>query len=51
MKILFVYPTKLNTLRKPIKYRKAFLPPLALAILDGLTPDKHDVRIIDNNIE
>ena len=51
MKILFVYPTKLNASGKPIKYRKAFLPPLALAILDSLTPDKHDVRIIDDIVE
>ncbi len=51
MNILFVYPTKLNTSGKPIKYRKAFIPPLALAILDGLTPDHHNVQLVDDIVE
>ncbi len=51
MKILFVAPTRLNVSGRPVKYRKAFLPPLALATLDSLTPDRHDVRIIDDIVE
>ncbi|MBC8275100.1 MAG: cobalamin B12-binding domain-containing protein, partial [Chloroflexi bacterium] len=51
MNILFVYPTKLNASEKPIKYRKAFIPPLALAILNGLTPDHHNVHLVDDIVE
>ncbi len=51
MNILFVYPTKLNVSKNQIKYRKGFLPPLALAILDSLTPSHHDVRIVDDIVE
>jgi radical SAM superfamily enzyme YgiQ (UPF0313 family) len=51
MKILFVYPTRLDSSGRPVKYRKAYLPPLALATLDSLTPDRHDVRIIDDIVD
>lgn len=51
MNILFVSPTRLDASRKPVKYRKAFLPPLALAVLDGLTPDHHHVQLIDDIVE
>jgi radical SAM superfamily enzyme YgiQ (UPF0313 family) len=51
LKILFIYPTRLNTEQKPIKYKKAFLPPLSLAILDGLTPDRHNIKIINDIVE
>ncbi len=51
MKILFVYPTRLDLSGRPVKYRKAYLPPLALATLDSLTPDRHDVRIIDDIVD
>lgn len=51
LKILFIYPTRLNTKQKSIKYKKAFLPPLSLAILDGLTPNHHDVKITNDIVE
>jgi radical SAM superfamily enzyme YgiQ (UPF0313 family) len=51
LKILFIYPTRLNTEQKPIKYKKAFLPPLSLAILDGLTPNRHNIKIINDIVE
>lgn len=51
MKILFVYPTRLDRDKKPIKYKQAFLPPLALAILNGLTPARHDVRVVNDIVE
>ena len=51
MNILFVYPTRLDRSGNPIKYRKAYLPPLALATLDSLTPDHHHVRIIDDIVD
>lgn len=51
MKILFIYPTRLDRDQTPIKYKKAFLPPLALAILNGLTPRHHDVRVVNDIVE
>jgi radical SAM superfamily enzyme YgiQ (UPF0313 family) len=51
MNILFVYPTRLDSSGRPLKYRKGYLPPLALATLDSLTPDHHDVRIIDDIVD
>ena len=51
MKILFVYPTRLDIDGSPIKYKKAFLPPLALALLNGLTPKRHDVQVINDIVE
>ncbi len=51
MKILFIYPTRLDRDQAPIKYKKAFLPPLSLAILNGLTPRHHEVRVINDIVE
>ena len=51
MKILFIYPTRLDSNQNPIKYKKAFLPPLSLAILNGITPDHHDVQVINDIVE
>lgn len=51
MKILLIYPTRLDINQKPIKYKKAFLPPLALAILNGLTPRHHKVEVINDIVE
>ena len=51
MKILLIYPTRLDERQRPIKFRKAFLPPLPLAIIDRLTPSSHQVRIIDDVVE
>jgi radical SAM superfamily enzyme YgiQ (UPF0313 family) len=51
VKILFIYPTRLDIDQKPIKYKKAFLPPLSLAVLNGLTPRHHDVHVINDIVE
>ena len=51
LKILFIYPTRLDIDQKPIKYKKAFLPPLSLAILNGLTPRHHDIKVINDIVE
>jgi len=51
MTVLFIYPTRLDSYQNPIKYKKAFLPPLSLAILNGLTPDHHEVRVINDIVE
>jgi radical SAM superfamily enzyme YgiQ (UPF0313 family) len=51
LKILFTYPTRLDKDQTPIKYKKAFLPPLSLAILNGLTPRHHDVQVINDIVE
>ena len=51
MKILFIYPTRLDRDQTPIKYKKAYLPPLALAILNGLTPKHHNVRVVNDIVE
>jgi radical SAM superfamily enzyme YgiQ (UPF0313 family) len=53
MKILLVYPSTLSA-GKVVKFRKAFLPPLNLAILDRLTEQvnpRHDVNIINDCVE
>jgi radical SAM superfamily enzyme YgiQ (UPF0313 family) len=51
MKILYIYPTGLDEQGRPIKYEKAYLPPLSLAILNRLTPAHHDVEIINECVE
>ena len=51
MKILFIYPSRLDIEQKVIKYKKAFLPPLSLAILNGLTPRHHDIEVINDIVE
>src|SRR3990172_2110494 len=51
MNILLVYPTRLNKNGTPIKYWKAFIPPLQLAVLNALTPDKHNVTVINDIVE
>jgi radical SAM superfamily enzyme YgiQ (UPF0313 family) len=51
MKILLIYPSRLDDSDRVIKYRKAFTPPLSLGILSGLTPERHDVRIINDLVE
>ena len=51
MHILLVYPTTLNAHNEPQKYRQGFLPPLSLAILDGLTPRNHEVLIVNDIVE
>ena len=48
MNILLVYPSHLNEQGQPVKYRRALVPSLALAILDRLTPKQHAVRIVND---
>ncbi len=51
MNILLIYPAKLNKYGQPIKYKKAFLPPQSLAIIDRLTPAQHRVKVINDIAE
>ncbi len=51
MNILLVYPSKLDENGKPVKYKRGQLPPLSLAILDSLTPLKHDVEVVNDIVE
>lgn len=51
MNILMIAPTHLDETQQPIKYRKAFLPPLSLATLDSLTPSCHNVTIVNDVVE
>jgi radical SAM superfamily enzyme YgiQ (UPF0313 family) len=46
-----VYPTTLDAQNKPIKYRKAYLPPLSLATIAALTPRQHAVRVVNDVVE
>ncbi|MBF0406031.1 MAG: B12-binding domain-containing radical SAM protein [Candidatus Riflebacteria bacterium] len=51
MKILLVNPSRCDHNGNVIKYRKAFLPPLALAILARLTPEKHQLKVVNDIVE
>ena len=51
MNILLVYPSRLGANQKPLKYKKAFLPPLSLALLNGLTPASHNVHVVNDIVE
>ena len=51
MNILLVYPSRLDSCGRLVKYRQAFLPPLALAILTALTPPPHAVRVVNDLVE
>ena len=51
VKVLLVYPSSLDDNREPIKYRKAYLPPLSLATIAGLTPPSHTVRVVNDLVE
>jgi radical SAM superfamily enzyme YgiQ (UPF0313 family) len=46
MRILLVYPTKLDLNGRTVKYRKVFCPSLTLATLAALTPSRHHVRVV-----
>ena len=53
MKILLIYPTTMSN-NQPDKFRKAFMPPLNLAILDKLTHmanPSHEVTVINDVVE
>ncbi|MFC2155477.1 B12-binding domain-containing radical SAM protein [Acidobacteriota bacterium] len=51
MNIQLIKPSHFDENNKPVKYKKALLPPLALAIIDRLTPDKHHIKIVDDLVE
>jgi radical SAM superfamily enzyme YgiQ (UPF0313 family) len=51
MKIQLIKPTRLDKNKQPIKYRKALMPPLSLAIIDRLTPDRHQVKVVNDIVE
>lgn len=51
MRILLVNPSRLDGQQGVIKYRRGFLPPLSLALLDALTPDCHSVRVVNDIAE
>ena len=51
MRILLAAPSQLDSQGLPQKYRRAFLPPLSLAVLNSLTPRIHEVRIVNDVVE
>ncbi len=51
MNILLVYPAQLDSSGKPLRYKKAYLPPLSLAIINSLTPERHRVSIVNEFVE
>ena len=51
MRILLVYPSQLDENGSVIKYTKAYLPPLALAQLAALIPERHEVLLVNDAVE
>ena len=51
MKILLIYPSRLDDYGRVIKYKKAFTPPLSLGIISRLTPDYHEVVVVNDLVE
>lgn len=51
MNILLITPTQLGEDGHPMRYRQANLPPLALAIIAALTPERHTVRVVNDMVE
>lgn len=51
MKILLIKPTQLDDNRQPLKFKKSLYPPLALAVIDSLTPARHHVRVLDDVVQ
>ena len=51
MKLLFIQPSQLDEQGRVVKYRKGYMPSLALAILIGLTPDKHRITVVNDLVE
>jgi radical SAM superfamily enzyme YgiQ (UPF0313 family) len=51
MRILLVFPTHLNRRGRPVKYKAAYMPPLALGILNGLIPAYHQVSVVNDFVE
>ena len=48
---MLIYPTTLDPTGTPVKYKKAYVPPLSLAIIDSLTPKRHFVKVINDVVE
>jgi radical SAM superfamily enzyme YgiQ (UPF0313 family) len=51
MKIKLICPTSYDLNNKPIKVKKATLPPLSILYIAGLTPREHDVTIVDECVQ
>jgi radical SAM superfamily enzyme YgiQ (UPF0313 family) len=51
MNILLIYPSQLHENGQVMKYRKGYMPPLSLAILNSLTPESHNVTIVNDMVE
>jgi hypothetical protein len=51
LKILLINPTTVDYTGAAVKYQKAYIPPLSLAIIDRLTPKRHDVKVINDCVE
>jgi len=51
MNLLFIQPSQLDEQGRVVKYRKGYMPSLALAILIGLTPNKHRITVVDDLVE
>ena len=51
MKILLVFPSRLDSHGRVKKYKKVLFMPLNLAIIDSLTPDRHQVTIVNDIAE
>ena len=51
MNVLLLYPTRLDSEGRPTKYKQGFTPPLALAVLNRLTPERHRVTIVNEIVE
>jgi radical SAM superfamily enzyme YgiQ (UPF0313 family) len=50
-KIVFIYPTYYQIDEYLFKTNRAFLPPLSIYHLAGLTPDSYDISVIDEAVE
>ena len=51
MRVLLIYPSRLDDAGRVVKYKKAFMPPLSLGIISGLTPRKHALRVVNDLVE
>jgi len=51
MHILLINPSYLQGNGSAAKYRKAFLPPLSLAVLAALVPPEHKVSVVNDLVE
>lgn len=51
MNILLISPSQLADDGRPMRFRQANMPPLALATIAALTPDRHAVRVVNDMVE